>query len=248
MKLIYWRNNMSRLFWLINTIYFKINIIFFLFFFNKFDKARDWPNIRDVRNQIDSFYITSLLQSIFILLQIYYAYSILQTTSSSTRVSAPKERLLSNLVLDRSFHYRSSHCKDLASITLLRRVTRKHGHAYTSGCVAQKSISFFLSSVLIFSLPLPHLASHPRRTVSWTSKKLALVFSSGITCQRRISTITFYRFLRSLPSAFHSENCWYLTGRKALSHGAHIVVYSAKRVSTLSSNWDKISQGCVCES
>lgn len=116
----------------------------FLIFLSKFDKERDRPNIRDVKNQIDSFYITSLLQSIFILLRVYCAYSVLLTTSFSARVSASKERLLSNLTLGRSFHYRSSHWRDRVEYYVLpRRVTRKHGRAYTRGC--RTKVYLFLS-------------------------------------------------------------------------------------------------------
>lgn len=128
----------------------------------------------------------------------------LLTTSSPARVLTP--RLLFNLALGRPFH---CHIREiLSSVSLSCDVSRVNtgAHLYPDpGCAAQKSL-FFLS------LPLTHFLSSSfsfrlRWTVSSTNNKLVPVFSSGITCRRRISTVTFYRFLRSPPPAFHGENC-----------------------------------------
>lgn len=57
MKKVYWKN-MSRLFWSINII--SKWIILCLILFNKFDKAKDRPNIRDVEST--TIFITNVLR------------------------------------------------------------------------------------------------------------------------------------------------------------------------------------------
>lgn len=124
----------------------------------------------------------------------------------------------------------------VANHALPRRVTRKHGRAYTrTRCtkVACRLLYCSLSLSLSFSPPLSLCLSRVRRTMDGIAHQPTRSWfscSSGVTCPRRISTVTFYRFLRSPPSAFTVKTADFQ--RRALSHGAHIV-YPAKRASAL---------------
>jgi len=138
------------------------------------------------------------------------------SSSSFSAGNAAIVRHAADSTLDRPFQRRGSHrgrfCVAdrslLLSLSLLRRVTRKHERAYN---VAQSSYAFTHSLSLSCSLPALSsslsIFSLPANDRTPTSKKLVPAFVSGVTCPRRISAVTFYRFLRSPAAGIHGENC-----------------------------------------
>jgi len=148
--------------------------------------------------------------------------------SSSFSIKSTGIVTVANSALGRPFHRRSSHWRDFTECgpaALSWRVTRKHGCAYTRTLCTKVicrllhlSLSLFLSLLFSASLvcsewTMDGIAHQPAR--SWFSCSL------GVTCPRRISTVTFYRFLRSPPSTFTVKTADFQ--QRALSRGTYCV-------------------------
>lgn len=181
---------------LINKYHVDISTILFLILFNTFDKARDRPDIRNVRGIESTVFITSVLHLFDLSSHVLSGSSF----SIETRGYCPIQ------LLPGCFTIAARIGEILPSVVLSRDVSRVNTGVHLRGCT-KRSISFFPSRTHFLSLPLlsSRLSSATDSIVD-QQEVGSRVLSSGITHQRRISTITFYRFLRS-PSTFHGENC-----------------------------------------
>ena len=161
----------------------------------------------------------------------YYTYSTLLTNPPPfppARVSASKALVLSPWPIQPwagRFTVAARIGEILPSVDqpLSRDVLRVNTGAHTRGRSAQRlyavsCIFLFLCFCLSFSLvysewTMDGIAHQPAR--SWFSCSL------GVTCPRRISTVTFYRFLRSPPSTFTVKTADFQ--QRALSRGTYCV-------------------------
>lgn len=135
----------------------------------------------------------------------YVLFTLSNDELSCSRVAVSNARPLSdtetNSVLGRPFHRRTSALERFCRVLRTPAMSRVNTGVHTRGNPLYKG-----------SAPRPSSLSPPRNNKRWTVSRHQptrswFPCSSGVTCLRRISTVTFYRFLRSPPTGIHDENC-----------------------------------------